>query len=85
MKIPIITVCFNSAETIEDTIRSVLSQAYKNIEYIIIDGGSTDGTLCTYHIYKGNQSGCQKKVSQKNNLTTMVIYLHGYKDIMKLL
>ena len=45
MKISIITVCFNSANTIEDTIRSVLSQDYKNIEYIIIDGASTDGTV----------------------------------------
>jgi glycosyltransferase len=45
MKISIITVCFNSAKTIEDTIRSILSQNYKEIEYIIVDGGSTDGTL----------------------------------------
>lgn len=45
MKISIITVCFNSAKTIEDTIKSVLSQDYSNIEHIIIDGGSTDGTL----------------------------------------
>ena len=40
IKISIVTVCFNSANTIEQTIKSV-----KNIEYIIIDGGSTDGTL----------------------------------------
>jgi len=45
MKISIITVCLNSADTIEDTIRSILSQDYKNIEYIIVDGGSSDGTL----------------------------------------
>ena len=45
MKVSIITVAFNSARTIEKTIQSVLSQSYPEIEYIVIDGGSTDGTL----------------------------------------
>lgn len=45
MKISIITVCFNSANTISDTINSVASQDYPEIEHIIVDGGSTDGTL----------------------------------------
>ncbi len=45
MKISILTVCYNSAETIEDTIRSVVSQNYSDIEYIIIDGVSKDSTL----------------------------------------
>ena len=44
-KVSLITVSFNSAKTIADTIKSVRSQSYPNLEYIIIDGGSTDGTL----------------------------------------
>lgn len=45
MKISIITVCFNSQQTIKATIKSVLNQSYKQVEYIIIDGASTDNTI----------------------------------------
>lgn len=52
IKITIITVCLNAKETIEDTIKSVVTQSYKNIEYIIIDGSSTDGTVEVVDKYK---------------------------------
>ena len=45
MKTSIITAVFNGADTIEDCIKSILNQTYPDIEHIIIDGGSTDGTL----------------------------------------
>jgi len=45
MKISIITVCYNSAKTLENTIQSVLAQTHPAFEYIIVDGNSTDGTL----------------------------------------
>lgn len=45
LKISIITVCRNARDVIEQTLRSVLSQTYPGIEYIIVDGASTDGTM----------------------------------------
>ena len=64
MKVSIITVCFNSAETIGDTIKSVLVQDYKNIEYIVIDGGSTDATSSILKKY-GDQ--IHKCISEPDN------------------
>lgn len=45
LSLSVITVCYNAQESIEQTMQSVLSQSYKNIEYLIIDGKSTDRTL----------------------------------------
>ena len=45
LKISVITVCFNSAATIQDTLRSVAAQTHSDIEHIVIDGSSTDGTM----------------------------------------
>ncbi|MEO5995910.1 MAG: glycosyltransferase family 2 protein [Chitinophagaceae bacterium] len=56
MKISIITVSYNSAATIRDTLDSILSQDYPDIEHIIVDGGSTDETLTIVrefpHVFK---------------------------------
>ncbi|HRG63808.1 MAG TPA: glycosyltransferase family 2 protein [Burkholderiales bacterium] len=49
--ISIITVCFNSAKTIHQTIKSVLNQTYTNIEYILVDGKSTDNTVAIIEEY----------------------------------
>jgi glycosyltransferase involved in cell wall biosynthesis len=54
VKISIITVCYNSSETIRNTIESVRSQDYADIEYIIIDGGSSDGTMDIVREYGDN-------------------------------
>jgi len=62
--ISIITVSFNSVKTIEKTILSVLNQTYKNTEYIIIDGGSTDGTI---DIIKKYSDRISYWVSEKDN------------------
>lgn len=50
--VSIITVCFNSAKTIEDTIQSVIAQTYANIEYLVLDGDSTDTTMEVVNGYK---------------------------------
>jgi glycosyltransferase involved in cell wall biosynthesis len=52
VKISIITVVWNNKETVKDAIDSVLNQTYKNLEYIIIDGASTDGTIEIVQGYK---------------------------------
>lgn len=51
-RVSIITVCYNAVSAIQRTILSVLSQTYENIEYIIIDGKSTDGTLAIIKKYE---------------------------------
>ena len=45
MNISLITATFNSAATLRDTIQSVINQTFHDIEYIIVDGGSTDKTV----------------------------------------
>jgi glycosyltransferase involved in cell wall biosynthesis len=64
MKISIITVVWNNNETIKDAIDSVLNQTYKNMEYIIIDGASNDGTVEVVQSYGDKIT---KFISEKDN------------------
>lgn len=64
MKISIVTVCWNSEATIEDTIKSVISQDYSDLEYIIVDGASTDKTLEIASKYKDKIA---KIISEKDS------------------
>lgn len=51
-KVSIITISYNSEDTIEQTIQSVLSQTYDDVEYVVIDAGSTDRTVEIVNRYK---------------------------------
>ena len=64
MKISIITACFNSASCIQHALSSVASQDYQDIEHIVIDGGSTDGTLDIINRYR---SGITHVISEPDN------------------
>lgn len=63
MKISIITIVYNREYCIEDCIKSVLNQTYPDVEYLVIDGGSTDGTKAKIQPYK-DQLGCY--ISEKD-------------------
>jgi len=63
MKISIITVTYNSGKTLRDTLNSIISQTYKNIEHIIVDGGSTDETKTILKRYPNSK----KKIYTKSN------------------
>lgn len=52
MKVSIITTCYNRVNTIRGAIESVLSQDYEDIEYIIVDGASKDGTMDVVNEYR---------------------------------
>lgn len=63
VKISVVTITYNSATTVEDTIKSVVAQDYSNMEYLIIDGKSKDSTLSIVDKYKDKIS---KVVSERD-------------------
>ena len=75
MKISIITITLNSEKTIRDTLNSVLSQTYKNIEHILVDGGSTDQTLAILKRYPN----IKKKIFIKKKTRIYSAMNHGIK------
>ncbi len=70
MKISVITVCYNSAKTLERTLRSVVEQDYQDVEHILIDGGSSDGSADILAAYR---TGLAHLVSEPD---------HGIYDAM---
>lgn len=78
MKVSVITVCFNAADHIDETIRSVVVQDHADIEHIVIDGGSTDGTQekvrryaeCIAHFVSENDQGVYHAMNKGLGLAT---------------
>ena len=66
MKISVITVTFNSAATVRDTIESVLKQEYQDYEYLVIDGGSKDNTVDIIKEYEPKFGGRMRWISEKD-------------------
>lgn len=66
LKVSIITASYNSVRTISDSIESVMMQTYENIEYIIVDGGSEDGTLEIIEKYEAKFGDRLKYISERD-------------------
>lgn len=83
-KITVVTVCFNAAASIKKTMESVLAQTYPNVEYLVIDGASTDNTLAVvesmrpaflrrgyeFHCYSEKDSGIYDAMNKGIRLAT---------------
>lgn len=67
MKVSLVTVTFNSDQTLRDTIQSVFNQIYSDIEYIIIDGLSKDNTVDIIRKYEPQFQGRLKWISERDN------------------
>ena len=66
MKVSIITVTFNSGQTIADTLESVLRQTYSDIELIVVDGLSTDNTMEIVRQFEPKFGGRMRWISEKD-------------------
>jgi len=66
MKVSIITVCYNSAATIQDTFESVLCQTYSDIDYVVVDGNSNDETVNIIKEYEKKFNGKMHWISESD-------------------
>ena len=82
MKITLITACYNSAATIRTTIESVLAQRGVDVEYIVVDGGSSDGTVDIVKEYASRQSSqaIRQSVNPSNCQSPISLKLISEKD-----
>ena len=67
IRVSIITATYNSASTIEDTLKSVLGQTYQDIDYIVVDGGSKDATMDIVRRYEPLFEGRMRWISEKDD------------------
>ena len=67
MRISLITACFNSADVISHAMDSVLSQTWDDVEYIVVDGGSSDGTVDIIKAYEAKFDGRMRWVSEPDD------------------
>ena len=67
MRISVITVTWNSSATLRNTMQSVLNQSYSDVEHIIIDGASTDGTMDIVREMEPLYKGRLRYVSERDN------------------
>lgn len=73
-KISLVTQCWNRADTIAETIESVLSQGYPNLEYIVIDDASTDGSWEIIQTYKDRLACCERLEGERTTPVPAINY-----------
>ena len=69
--VSVLTPCYNSAKTIEKTLECIEKQTYQNIEYIIVDGGSTDDTLNIIEKHRSRLPERFTLISETSAMTTL--------------
>lgn len=88
MKVTVVTTCYNRSDTVVKTVRSVMFQTYPDIEHIIVDGGSTDGSVEAIlacgstritHLISEKDSGCYNALNKGLRLASgdIVCWLHS--------
>jgi glycosyltransferase involved in cell wall biosynthesis len=79
-KISLVTACYNHKEFIAETIESILSQNYPNLQYVVIDDGSTDGSWEVIQKYQDRLFYCERLEGKRDNPTIALNYAFGKTD-----